>query len=57
MSCFAYAGAVFGARPTVAMHAGSPADEKNIARPSEGIGRPKREEKPTVRPKIVVGMA
>jgi hypothetical protein len=57
MSCFVFAGAAFVARRTVVIHAGSPADEKNIARPREGIGRPKREEKPTVRPKIVVGTA
>jgi hypothetical protein len=39
----------------VVTHAGCMAGVKIIARPSEGIGRPKRVKKPTAWPKIVVG--
>jgi len=49
-----FAGVASGARPTAAMSVGCLADEKIIARPSEDIGRAKKEKKPTARPKIVV---
>jgi len=55
MSFFAFAGAAFAARPIVVIPAGCMADAKIIARPSEGIGRPKRAKRPTAWPKIVVG--
>jgi hypothetical protein len=57
MLFFAFAGAAFEARPTVAPPAGCMAGEKIIARLSEGIGRPKKAKKPTVRPKIVIDTA
>ena len=49
----AFAGVAFGARPIVAPPAGCMAGAKVIARPSEGIGRPKRVKKPTVKQKTV----
>ena len=55
MLSFAFAGAAFGARPIVVTPAACMAGVKIIAKPSEGIGRPKRAKKPTVWPKIVVG--
>lgn len=57
MPCFAYAGAAFVARRTVAIPAGCLANEKAIARPSEDTGRLKKEKRRIVRPKIVVGTA
>ncbi len=54
---FAFVGDAFGVRPTVAARVSCLADVKIIARLSEDIGRPKKEKKPTVRPKIVAGTA
>jgi hypothetical protein len=51
---FASAGVVFGARLTVAMHAGCSANAKIIAEPKEDIGRPKKAKRTTGRLKIVV---
>jgi hypothetical protein len=53
MSCFAFVGVAFGARLTVLLNVGSPANEKIIAKPKENIGRPKKAKKTTVRPKTV----
>lgn len=50
----AFAGVAFAARPIVAPPAVCMAGVKIIARPSEGIGRPKRAKKPTARQKTAV---
>ena len=55
--CFASAGAVFGAKPIAVMSAGCLAEENIIAKPKGDIGRPKKVEKPIVKPKIAVDMA
>jgi hypothetical protein len=54
ISFFVFAGAAFAARPIVVTPVGCMASVKIIARPSEGIGRPKRVKKPTAWPKTVV---
>ena len=50
----AFAGVAFVARPIVVPPAVCMAGVKIIARPSEGIGRPKRAKKPTARQKTAV---
>ena len=52
---FAFVGTAFEARPTVVMSAVCMAGAKIIVRPNADIGRLKKEKKPTVRPKTVVG--
>jgi hypothetical protein len=54
---FVFVGVAFGARPTVVTRVSSPANEKIIGRLREDIGRPKKEKKPTVKPKIVADTA
>jgi hypothetical protein len=54
MLSFVFAVAAFGGRPIVAPPAGCMAGVKIIARPSEGIGGPKRVKKPIARQKTVV---
>ena len=57
ISFFAFAGAASAARLIVALPAGCMAGVKIIARPSEGIGRPKRVKEPTAWLKTVADMA